>query len=358
MQVKIWSTSLLLLISSKWKRWANFQWPLLSSIWYWQVEIWTSWASIQFICFYWWLLSHPGSWDPLTSSPASQWWNVFQLGVGGTSWQSSGWDFTFQCRHVGWIPGWGTKIPHASWPKIQTIKQWQCYHKFSKDFKNGLYILKKKKKFLVHQHLHAPLVCFLSVCRGCPWLSPWTSPQSGCRARAGSLVAGRPFPLLCSPLSSPESLHSALSRLHYWPQGFLPLLIFMLVASDSGILFTKAGCTPPLPPIPNLRALFDFELSHVTCFGQYNEASIMMCYFQAWAFINPLFPCLAFFASAITKITFLSFCSDARKMRDIYSRTTTDKPSISKSTLSWLTDLRAYKLTVMCHQNFVLVTQQ
>ena len=113
----------------------------------------------------------------------------------------------------------------------------------------------------------------------------------------------------------------------------MPLLIFMLAASDSGILFTKAGCTPPLPPIPNLHVLFDFELSHVACFGQYNEASIMMCYFQAWAFINPLFPCLAFFASAITKITFLSFCSDARKMRDIYRRTTTDKPSINKLTL-------------------------
>ena len=83
MQVKIRSTSLLLLISSKWNRWANFQWPLLSSIWYWQVEIWTSWASIQFICFYSWLLSHPGSHDPLTSSPASQWWNLFQSGVGG-----------------------------------------------------------------------------------------------------------------------------------------------------------------------------------------------------------------------------------------------------------------------------------
>ena len=26
-----------------------------------------------------------------------------------------------------WIPGWGTKIPHASWPKNQNIKQKQCY---------------------------------------------------------------------------------------------------------------------------------------------------------------------------------------------------------------------------------------
>lgn len=156
--------------------------------------------------------------------------------------------------------------------------------------------IKTKKKFLVHQHLHAPLVCFLSVPEGvrtlwvCPWLSPCTSTQLGCLAYAGSLVARQPFPLLSNPLSSLGFPHAALSKLHYWPQGFLPLLIFMLVASDSGILFTKAGHMPPLPPILNLPALFDFELSHVTHFGQYNEANIMMCYFQAWDFINPLFP--------------------------------------------------------------------
>ena len=38
---------------------------------------------------------------------------------------------------VGSIPGWGTKIPHASWPKNQNIKQKQCCNKFNKDFKNG-----------------------------------------------------------------------------------------------------------------------------------------------------------------------------------------------------------------------------
>ena len=48
---------------------------------------------------------------------------------------------------VGSIPGQEAKIPHASWPKNQNIKQKQYCSKFSKDFKNGPLqkILKKKK---------------------------------------------------------------------------------------------------------------------------------------------------------------------------------------------------------------------
>ena len=48
---------------------------------------------------------------------------------------------------VGSIPGWGAKIPHASQPKNQNIKQKQYCNKFNKDFKNGpdQKILKKKK---------------------------------------------------------------------------------------------------------------------------------------------------------------------------------------------------------------------
>ena len=38
---------------------------------------------------------------------------------------------------VGSIPGWEAKIPHASGPKNQTIKQKQYCNKFNKDFKNG-----------------------------------------------------------------------------------------------------------------------------------------------------------------------------------------------------------------------------
>ena len=38
---------------------------------------------------------------------------------------------------VGSIPGWGAKVPHASGPKNQNIKQKQDCNKFNKDFKNG-----------------------------------------------------------------------------------------------------------------------------------------------------------------------------------------------------------------------------
>ena len=40
---------------------------------------------------------------------------------------------------VGSIPGQGVKIPHASWPENQNIKQKQYCNKFDKDFKNGSY---------------------------------------------------------------------------------------------------------------------------------------------------------------------------------------------------------------------------
>ena len=35
------------------------------------------------------------------------------------------------------IPGHGAKIPHASQPKNQNIRQKQYSNKFNKDFKNG-----------------------------------------------------------------------------------------------------------------------------------------------------------------------------------------------------------------------------
>ena len=48
---------------------------------------------------------------------------------------------------AGSIPGQGAKIPRASRPKNQNIKQKRYCNKFSKDFKNGPHqkkILKKK----------------------------------------------------------------------------------------------------------------------------------------------------------------------------------------------------------------------
>ena len=35
---------------------------------------------------------------------------------------------------IGSIPSWGTKIPHASWPKKTKRKQKQYCNKFNKDF--------------------------------------------------------------------------------------------------------------------------------------------------------------------------------------------------------------------------------
>ena len=39
---------------------------------------------------------------------------------------------------AGSIPGWGAKIPHASWPKNQNIKQKQYCNKFNKDLKKKI----------------------------------------------------------------------------------------------------------------------------------------------------------------------------------------------------------------------------
>ena len=43
------------------------------------------------------------------------------------------------------VPGWGTKIPRASY-KNQNIKQKQYCNKLNKDFKNGPHQKKKKTK--------------------------------------------------------------------------------------------------------------------------------------------------------------------------------------------------------------------
>ena len=45
---------------------------------------------------------------------------------------------------AGLIPGPGAKIPHASRPKNQNIKQKQYCNKFNKAFKNGPHTQKKE----------------------------------------------------------------------------------------------------------------------------------------------------------------------------------------------------------------------
>ena len=59
---------------------------------------------------------------------------------------------------VGSIPGRGAKIPHASRPKNQSIKQKQYCNKFTKEFKNGPH--KKNLKKNCPAVLEYPVVIF------------------------------------------------------------------------------------------------------------------------------------------------------------------------------------------------------
>ena len=68
----------------------------------------------------------PGSWDSLGGP------------VVGTSPSNAG--------DAGLLPDWGARIPHASWPKTQNIKQKQYCNKFNKDFKKLSTSKKKLKK--------------------------------------------------------------------------------------------------------------------------------------------------------------------------------------------------------------------
>ena len=173
----------------------------------------------------------------------------------GLLWQSNCWDFTFQRRGVGSIPAWGTKIPHASWPKNQTIKQKQCYHKFNKDFKNGLY-KKIKKNFwststsMLHWSAFSVFPEGVWTLWVCPWLSPWTSTQPGCLACPGSLVARQPFPLLYSPLGSLGLPHSALSKLHYGPKVFCHSWYSCLLPVTLEFFSQRQGTHLLCPPSP------------------------------------------------------------------------------------------------------------
>ena len=52
---------------------------------------------------------------------------------------------------TGSIPGWRAKIPHASWPKYQSIKQRQYCNKSKKVFKNGPHQKNEKEE---ESHFH------------------------------------------------------------------------------------------------------------------------------------------------------------------------------------------------------------
>ena len=62
---------------------------------------------------------------------------------------------------AGSIPGRGAKIPHASRPKNQNLKQKQYCNKFNKDFKNGPHQEKKKKA----RSSAPPQICRIRTCQ-------------------------------------------------------------------------------------------------------------------------------------------------------------------------------------------------
>ena len=62
---------------------------------------------------------------------------------------------------AGSISAWETKVPHASRPKNQNIKQKQSCNKFSKDFKNGP--CQKKKKSITKRKKWKPRTVFKKI---------------------------------------------------------------------------------------------------------------------------------------------------------------------------------------------------
>ena len=51
------------------------------------------------------------------------------------------------------VPGWGTKIPHTSWPKNQSIKQKQYCNKLKNDLKKKRKVRRRQKKKKPHHPL-------------------------------------------------------------------------------------------------------------------------------------------------------------------------------------------------------------
>ena len=61
----------------------------------------------------------------------------------GLPWQSSGWEFVFQCQQYGC--GQGAEIPTCFAAKNQNAKQKQYCYKFNKDFNNDTKLKRQKE---------------------------------------------------------------------------------------------------------------------------------------------------------------------------------------------------------------------
>ena len=90
----------------------------------------------------------PSSWSPCTLKTLTSKVNLLKKkkeGMRGTSLVVQWLRLCLPVKGVQvLIPGQGAKIPHASRPKNQNIKQKQYCNKFNKDFKNGPQPKKKK----------------------------------------------------------------------------------------------------------------------------------------------------------------------------------------------------------------------
>ena len=61
---------------------------------------------------------------------------------------------------AGSIPGQGAKIPHASWPKHQNIKQKQYFNKFNKNLKKKMVHIKKNLKKKKKRNGKKKVICY------------------------------------------------------------------------------------------------------------------------------------------------------------------------------------------------------
>ena len=71
--------------------------------------------------------------------------------------------FPFNAGGVGLMPGGGPKIPCASCPKNQNIRQKRCCNKFKKDFKDGSHKKEKIKTKRMKASLFEAQMSFTSL---------------------------------------------------------------------------------------------------------------------------------------------------------------------------------------------------
>ena len=115
----------------------------------------------------------------------------------------------------GSIPVWRAKIPCASWPKNQNIKQKQHHNKFNKDFKKVVHI-KNKKILSKKSYQTATLPAIPGSCRG-----PWEEVSLLSR-RGGS---SKPHPCIPSSWLTPQFLTPEWSQTHEGRASFTILLL-------------------------------------------------------------------------------------------------------------------------------------